>query len=138
MIDCTAAECLQRHFPYQTVNSVHVHEQTDSLIRQALMSIINHHPITKHTEVMVGGRVVRRFWVIFQCRGLLQFGYSRARAFCPCSRCRWGLFGHFFSHLSFSPLYPSLWKTARYRLKYCLKRLLNPKQPTNHRGNVPM
>ena len=31
----------------------------------------------------------------------------------------------------FSPLSPSLWKTARYRLKYCLKGLLNPKQPTN-------
>ena len=26
---------------------------------------------------------------------------------------------------------PSLWETARYRLKYCLKRPLNPKQPTN-------
>ena len=25
---------------------------------------------------------------------------------------------------------PSLWKTVRYRLKYCLKRPLNPK-PTN-------
>ena len=31
----------------------------------------------------------------------------------------------------FSPLSPSLWETARYRLKYCLKGLLNPKQPTN-------
>ena len=30
-----------------------------------------------------------------------------------------------------SPLSPSLWKTARYRLKYCLKRPLSPKQPTN-------
>ena len=30
-----------------------------------------------------------------------------------------------FSHLS-----PSLWETARYRLKYCLKGPLNPK-PTN-------
>ena len=30
-----------------------------------------------------------------------------------------------------SPLSPSLWETARYRLKYCLKRPLNPKQPTN-------
>ena len=28
-------------------------------------------------------------------------GYSRARACCACSRCGWGLFGHFFSHLSF-------------------------------------
>ena len=30
------------------------------------------------------------------------------------------------SHLS-----PSLWETARYRLKYCLNGPLNPKQPTN-------
>ena len=32
----------------------------------------------------------------------------------------------------FSPLSPSLWEMARYRLKYCLKGPLNPKQPTNH------
>ena len=31
----------------------------------------------------------------------------------------------------FSPLSPSLWETARYRLKYCLKGPLKPKQPTN-------
>ena len=31
----------------------------------------------------------------------------------------------------FSPLSPSLWETARYRLKYCLKGPLNPNQPTN-------
>ena len=31
----------------------------------------------------------------------------------------------------FSPLSPSLWETTRYRLKYCLKGSLNPKQPTN-------
>ena len=31
----------------------------------------------------------------------------------------------------FSPLSPSFWETARYRLKYCLKGSLNPKQPTN-------
>ena len=31
----------------------------------------------------------------------------------------------------FSSLSPSLRETARYRLKYCLKGLLNPKQPTN-------
>ena len=33
----------------------------------------------------------------------------------------------------FFPLSPSLWETARYRLKYCLKGPLNPKttnQPT--------
>ena len=28
-------------------------------------------------------------------------------------------------------LSPSLWETVRYRLKYCLKGPLNPKQPTN-------
>ena len=32
----------------------------------------------------------------------------------------------------FSPLSPSLWETARYRLKYCLEGPLNPKQPTNY------
>ena len=26
--------------------------------------------------------------------------YSRTRACCACSRCGWGLFGHFFSYLS--------------------------------------
>ena len=35
----------------------------------------------------------------------------------------------------FTLIYPfyslSLWETARYRLKYCLKGPLNPKQPTN-------
>ena len=31
----------------------------------------------------------------------------------------------------FSSLSPALWETARYRLKYCLKGPLNPKQPTN-------
>ena len=73
------------------------------------------------------GRVVRWCWVNFQCRGVLQFEYSRgwsggamvlgklpasgrptnldyssrARAYCACIRCGWGLFGHFFSRLSF-------------------------------------
>ena len=31
----------------------------------------------------------------------------------------------------FSSLSPSLWEAVRYRLKYCLKGPLNPKQPTN-------
>ena len=31
----------------------------------------------------------------------------------------------------FSPLSPSLWQTARYRLKICLKGPLSTKQPTN-------
>ena len=35
----------------------------------------------------------------------------------------------FFSSIIF--LSPSLWETARYRLKYCLKGPLSPTQPTN-------
>ena len=43
----------------------------------------------------------------------------------------------------FTLLYPfslsrSLWETARYRLKYCLKGPLNPKQPINHHLNGPL
>ena len=33
---------------------------------------------------------------------------SRAGAYCACSECGWGLFGRFFSSLSFSFLSPSL------------------------------
>ena len=42
-----------------------------------------------------------------------------------------GLFGHFYSPLFFLFSFSPLWETARYRLKYCLKGPLNPKQPTN-------
>ena len=36
-----------------------------------------------------------------------------------------------FTLYPFSPLSPSLWETARYKLKNCLKGPLIPKQPTN-------
>ena len=36
----------------------------------------------------------------------------------------------------FSFLSPSLWETARYRLKYCLKGPLYPEQQTNQRVSV--
>ena len=42
-----------------------------------------------------------------------------------------GLFWTFFLSSIPSSLSPSVWETARYRLKYCLKGPLNPKQPTN-------
>ena len=48
-----------------------------------------------------GGRVVRWCWVNFQCQAPYNFDYSRARAYCACSRCGWGWFGHFYSNLSF-------------------------------------
>ena len=42
-----------------------------------------------------------------------------------------------FTLISSSPLSPSLWETARFRLKYCLNGPLNPKQPTNQPTNQP-
>ena len=48
-----------------------------------------------------GGRVVRRCWVASSAGASYTFDYGRARAYCACSRCGWGLFGHFYSHLSF-------------------------------------
>ena len=74
-----------------------------------------------------GGRVVQWCWVNFQCRASYSLDYSRARAFCACSRCGWGLFGHFYSHLSFLSSFSLSLGTARYRLKYCLKGPINPK-----------
>ena len=57
---------------------------------------------------------------------------SRARAYCACSWCGWGLFGHFFLSSIISLFFLPLWETARYRLKYCLKGPLSPNQLTNH------
>ena len=76
--------------------------------------------------------MVRWYWVNSSAGASYNLDNSRARAYCACSRCGWGLFGHFYSHLSFALLSPSLWETARYRLKYCLKGSLNPNQPTKY------
>ena len=57
--------------------------------------------------------------------------YSRARAYCAFSRCRWGCLDIFSLVYHFSLLSPSLWETARYRLRYYLKGPINPKQPIN-------
>ena len=37
---------------------------------------------------------------------------SRTGAYCACSGCGWGLFGHLFSRLSFLVYSPSLWEMA--------------------------
>ena len=57
--------------------------------------------------------------------------HRRARAYCACSGCGWGLFGHFFLSPIISLSFLPLWETARYRLKYCLKGPLSLKQPNN-------
>ena len=48
----------------------------------------------------------------------------------PTAGAGWGCLDIFTLIYPFFPLSPSLWETARYRLKYCLKGPLNPK-PTN-------
>ena len=79
-----------------------------------------------------GGRVVRWCWVNFQCRGVLLIWIIVGQGpIALAVGAGGGLFGHVFSLYPFSHLSPSLWETARYRLKYCLKGPLNPKQPTN-------
>ena len=57
----------------------------------------------------------------------------RERAYCACSRCGWGCLDIFSPICHFSFLSPSLWESARYRLKYCLKGPLSTQQPTNQR-----
>ena len=59
---------------------------------------------------------------------------SRARAYCACSGCGWGLFGHFYSRLSFlfsfslslgdGPIYTEILSQGAVKLK-------TPNQPTN-------
>ena len=71
---------------------------------------------------------MRWCWVNFQCRGVLLNWLivgQGPRAYCACSGC--GLLGHFFISSIISFFFLLLWETARYRLKYCLKRSLNPK-----------
>ena len=46
-----------------------------------------------------------------------------------------GCFDIFTLIYPFSTLFPSLWETARYKLKYCPKGPLNPKQHTFLKAN---
>ena len=55
---------------------------------------------------------------------------SRTRAYCVAVGAGGGGLDIFSLIYHFSVLSPSLWETARYRLKYCLKGPLSPKQPT--------
>ena len=78
----------------------------------------------------------RRCWVRFQCRGVLLVWMIVGQGPIALAVGAGGGCLDIFSLIYlFSFLSPSLWETARYRLKYCLKGPLNPKQPTNHRQN---
>ena len=83
-------------------------------------------------EPQRGGRVVRRCWVNFQCRGVLLIWIIVGQGPTALAVGAGGGCLDIFSLIyHFSFLSPSLWETARYRLKYCLKGPLSPKQPTN-------
>ena len=75
---------------------------------------------------------MRWCWVNFQCRGVLLIWIIVGQGPTELAVGAGGGCLDIFSlvcHFSF--LSPSLWETARYKLKYCLKGLLSPKQPTN-------
>ena len=73
--------------------------------------------------------MVRWFWVNFQFRGVLLIWLIVGQGPIALAVGAGGGGLDIFTLLyPFSPLSPSLWETARYRLKYCLKGPLNPKQ----------
>ena len=79
-----------------------------------------------------GCRMVRWCWVNFQCWGvLLILIIVRQGPTALTVGAGGGCLDIFTLVYQFSFRYPSLWETARYRLKYCLKGPLSPKQPTN-------
>ena len=72
-------------------------------------------------------------WVNYQCRGVLLIWVRVGQGPTVLAVGAGGGCLDIFSlvyHFSF--LSPSLWETARYRLKFCLKVPLSHKQPTNH------
>ena len=76
--------------------------------------------------------MARWCWVNFQCRGVLLTLITVGKGPIALAVGAGGGCLDIFSlvyHLLFPS--PSLWETARYRLKYCPKGPLNPKQPTN-------
>ena len=78
--------------------------------------------------------MVRRCWVNFQFRGVLLIWIIVGQGPIVLALGAGGGCLDIFSLIyHFSLLSPSLWEMARYRLKYCLKGPLSPKQPTNQR-----
>ena len=77
---------------------------------------------------------MRWSWVNFQCGGggaSYNLDGSRARGLLRLQLKTGGGCLDNFTFLYFSLLFLSLWKTIRYRLKYCHKGPLNQKQSTN-------
>ena len=82
---------------------------------------------------------MRWCWVNFQCRGVLLIWIRVGQGPIALAIGAGGGCLDIFSlvyHFSFLSLSLSLWEMARYRLKYCLKGPLSPKQPTNKPTNL--
>ena len=98
------------------------------------LPLVFHHG-ADHTRLsfwLGGGRVVRWCWVNFQCRGVLLIWIIVGQGPTAIAVGAGGDCLDIFSlECHFSFLTPSLWETARYRLKNCLKGPLSPTQPTN-------
>ena len=78
---------------------------------------------------MSGGAEVLGY---FQCRGVLLIWMIVGQGSIALAVSAGGGYLDIFTLLyPFLSLSLSLWETAQYRLKYCLKMPLNPKQPTN-------
>ena len=76
---------------------------------------------------------MRWCWVSFQHRGVLLIWSRVGQGLTALAVGVGGLFGHFFSCLSFLFSFSLSLGDGRYRLKYCLKGPLSPKQPTNQK-----
>ena len=83
---------------------------------------------TGYSSSRGGGWVVRWCWVKLPVPGRPTIWITVGQGPTALVVGAGGVVWTFYSLLSF--LSPSLWETARYRLKYCLKGPLNPK-PTN-------
>ena len=101
-------------------------------IRQGWNSLLSINGFRFIPNAKGGGRVERRCWVNLQCRGVLLVWMIVGQGLIALAVGAGGVCLDIFSLIYlFSFLSPSLWETAGYRLKYCLKGPLNPKEPTN-------
>ena len=98
-----------------------------------IVSLVAHYTFVsvngRDTQTLVGGRAVRRCW---RPTFLITVGQGPTALAVGAGG---GCLDIVTPIYPFFPLSPSLWKTARYRLKYCLKELLNPKQPKPTNSN---
>ena len=69
------------------------------------------------------------------------FDYCRARAYCTCSRCGRGLFGHFYAHLSFLSSFSLSLGDGPIKTEILSQRAVKPKttnQPMMVLGKLPV